>query len=253
MAICSPSSASRLQGFTGTTALVSPEVFVPLNAYGLVMNDFDGHVGPLAARDNPALIVVGRLKPGLTSQAADCNTGGDGVANGEGLSRREQGPGAAGATAGAPGRLHQPAIRQHAQSAGDHAAFARRRGAADRLLEPGEYDDGQRDGAAQGNRDPVGHWRQPPADCPAIGHGRIAAGDSGRRGGPGDCFLEHTVAHSIDGAAGADRDCLRPRAGRSRAGIHAVVLHSEHGGFRAFPGLEALEAGRVAGPQEKYW
>ena len=59
------------KGFTGTTALVSPEVFVPLNAYGLVMNDFDGHVRPLAARDNHALIVVGRLKPGLTPQAAD--------------------------------------------------------------------------------------------------------------------------------------------------------------------------------------
>src|SRR5271166_4361483 len=28
------------QGFTGTTALVSPEVFVPLSAYNLVMNDF---------------------------------------------------------------------------------------------------------------------------------------------------------------------------------------------------------------------
>jgi predicted permease len=59
------------QGFTGTTALVSPEVFVPLNAYGLVMNDFDGHVRPLDARDNPALILVGRLQPGLTPQAAD--------------------------------------------------------------------------------------------------------------------------------------------------------------------------------------
>ena len=59
------------QGFTGTTALVSPEVLVPLNAYGLVMNDFEGHVRPLAARDNPALIVVGRLKPGLTPQATD--------------------------------------------------------------------------------------------------------------------------------------------------------------------------------------
>ena len=29
------------RGFTGTTALVSPEIFVPLNAYGMVMNDFE--------------------------------------------------------------------------------------------------------------------------------------------------------------------------------------------------------------------
>ena len=59
------------KGFTGTTALISPEIFVPLGAYGLVMNDFDGHVKPLAARDNNALMVMGRLRPGVTPQAAD--------------------------------------------------------------------------------------------------------------------------------------------------------------------------------------
>ena len=59
------------QGFTGTTALVSPEILVPLSAYGIVMNDFEGHVRPLAARDNDTLIVVGRLKPGVTLHAAD--------------------------------------------------------------------------------------------------------------------------------------------------------------------------------------
>jgi len=59
------------KGFTGTTALISPEIFVPLRAYGMVMNDFDGHVKPLASRDNNALMVMGRLKPGVTTQAAD--------------------------------------------------------------------------------------------------------------------------------------------------------------------------------------
>ena len=59
------------QGFTGTTALLSPEIFVPLSAYRIVMNDFEGHVRPLAARDNDTLIVVGRLKPGVTLHAAD--------------------------------------------------------------------------------------------------------------------------------------------------------------------------------------
>src|ERR1700733_11115843 len=43
------------KGFTGTMALLSPEVFVPLSAFGMVMNDFEGHVKPLAARDNNAL------------------------------------------------------------------------------------------------------------------------------------------------------------------------------------------------------
>jgi predicted permease len=59
------------RGFTGTTALVSPEMFVPLGAYALVMNDFDGKVKPLEARDNHALIVLGRLKPGVGLTAAD--------------------------------------------------------------------------------------------------------------------------------------------------------------------------------------
>ena len=59
------------KGFTGTTALVSPEVFVPLGAYALVMNDFDGKVKPLEARDNHTLIVLGRLKPGVGLTAAD--------------------------------------------------------------------------------------------------------------------------------------------------------------------------------------
>ena len=59
------------KGFTGTTALISPELFVPLGAFGLVMNDFEGAVKPLAARDNNTLIAVGRLKPGMTQQSAD--------------------------------------------------------------------------------------------------------------------------------------------------------------------------------------
>ncbi|HTB18685.1 MAG TPA: ABC transporter permease, partial [Bryobacteraceae bacterium] len=58
-------------GFTGSMALLSPEIFVPLSAYGLVMNDFEGHLRPLAARDNNTLILLGRLKPGVTPQAAD--------------------------------------------------------------------------------------------------------------------------------------------------------------------------------------
>jgi predicted permease len=58
-------------GFTGTMVLVSPEIFVPLGANSIVMNDFDGVVRPLAARDNHVLILVGRLKPGVTQKAAE--------------------------------------------------------------------------------------------------------------------------------------------------------------------------------------
>ena len=59
------------KGFTGTTALVTPEIYTPLSAYGLVMNDFDGHVKPLAARDNHTLILLARLKKGVSLEAAD--------------------------------------------------------------------------------------------------------------------------------------------------------------------------------------
>ena len=59
------------QGFTGSAALVSPELYVPLGVYEWVVNDFDRGARPLAARDNHALILVGRLRPGLTQQAAE--------------------------------------------------------------------------------------------------------------------------------------------------------------------------------------
>jgi predicted permease len=62
-------------GFTGTTVLVSPEVFVPLGANSIVMNDFGGVVRPLAARDNNVLILVGRFNPGVTPQSAGASLG----------------------------------------------------------------------------------------------------------------------------------------------------------------------------------
>ncbi len=57
------------KGFTGTTVLASPELYVPLGAYDFVMNDFESHGKPLDARNNNALFLVARLKPGLTLQA----------------------------------------------------------------------------------------------------------------------------------------------------------------------------------------
>lgn len=58
------------EGFTGTTALFSPELYVPLGMFETVTNDFEGHGRKLASRDNHALILVGRLKPGVTAQMA---------------------------------------------------------------------------------------------------------------------------------------------------------------------------------------
>jgi predicted permease len=59
------------KGFSGTTAMVTAEVYLPLGVYESVVNDFEGRVRPLVARDNHVLIVVGRLKNNVTQQAAD--------------------------------------------------------------------------------------------------------------------------------------------------------------------------------------
>jgi len=59
------------QGFTGTTALISSELYLPLGAYQSVINDFEGHGKSLAARDHHSLILVGRLRQGMAAQQAD--------------------------------------------------------------------------------------------------------------------------------------------------------------------------------------
>ncbi len=59
------------EGFTGTTAMISSELYLPLGVYELAMNDFEGHGRPLAARDNHSLILVGRMKPGVSQKSAD--------------------------------------------------------------------------------------------------------------------------------------------------------------------------------------
>jgi predicted permease len=59
------------EGFTGTTALFGPDLYVPFGLYEVAVNDFVGQGRQLGARDNNALIVVGRLKPGISKAGAD--------------------------------------------------------------------------------------------------------------------------------------------------------------------------------------
>jgi hypothetical protein len=59
------------KGFTGTIAMLSPELYLPLGMHEAVENDFEGRGRPLALRDNNALIVVGRMKDGTSLQAAN--------------------------------------------------------------------------------------------------------------------------------------------------------------------------------------
>ena len=59
------------EGFTGTTALISPELYMPMGMYDAVINDFERRGRVFSARDDHTLILVGRLHPGLSQQAAD--------------------------------------------------------------------------------------------------------------------------------------------------------------------------------------
>ena len=59
------------EGFTGTTALFTPEFFMPLSLHDAMTNDFEGQGRRLAARNSYALILVGRLRPGVDAKSAD--------------------------------------------------------------------------------------------------------------------------------------------------------------------------------------
>jgi predicted permease len=60
------------EGFTGTTALFSPEVWLPLGVYHLVPNlRRPGDLPRLEDRQQRNLVLVGRLKRGLTAAQAD--------------------------------------------------------------------------------------------------------------------------------------------------------------------------------------
>src|SRR5207302_35492 len=60
------------EGFAGTTALFGPEVWLPLGMFDAVVTDVFKNKGTsLSDRSNHPLFVAGRLKPGLTADAAD--------------------------------------------------------------------------------------------------------------------------------------------------------------------------------------
>lgn len=60
------------EGFTGTTALVTPELWLPMGVYEAMVNDFssDNLIGTLRDRRHHSLIVYGRLRDGLSADAA---------------------------------------------------------------------------------------------------------------------------------------------------------------------------------------
>jgi predicted permease len=61
------------RGFTGSSAAMAPEVYVPLGSYELIVNDLfreGSEHTRLDDRENHALVLIGRLQPGLTEDAA---------------------------------------------------------------------------------------------------------------------------------------------------------------------------------------
>ncbi len=58
--------------FTGTMVIFSPDFWLPMGVYEVVMNDgLSGGNRSISMRDNHSLFLVGRLKPGVTIQRAD--------------------------------------------------------------------------------------------------------------------------------------------------------------------------------------
>ncbi len=58
--------------FTGTTAVIGTEYFVPVGVHDAIESDFDSNGRyPISDRRSRPLIMVGRLKPGLTRAQAD--------------------------------------------------------------------------------------------------------------------------------------------------------------------------------------
>jgi putative ABC transport system permease protein len=51
--------------------MISPELYLPLGVYEMAVNDFEGVGHALAARSNHDLILVGRLRPGVSQKSAD--------------------------------------------------------------------------------------------------------------------------------------------------------------------------------------
>jgi predicted permease len=59
------------RGFTGTMSVFAPEIWLPLGVYEEVMRGpLDGREQTLASRTSNELLVIGRLKPGVTANAA---------------------------------------------------------------------------------------------------------------------------------------------------------------------------------------
>jgi predicted permease len=59
------------RGFTGTMQIISPEVWLPISNYERIANDFEQeNKTPFGERAGQQLLIIGRLKPGMTAASA---------------------------------------------------------------------------------------------------------------------------------------------------------------------------------------
>ncbi len=132
----------------------------PLGTYSFVTGAFGARGHSLSERDNPQLILIGRLKPGLTERAVNARLAGAGFADGEGIPGGEQGPNVCRSSAVEAERLAEPGngrveIGAAGLSVDDVHACG---GSADCFAQSCQHDAGPRIGAAEGDCDPARDW-----------------------------------------------------------------------------------------------
>ena len=178
--------------FTGTMALISPEMWLPLGMFDVVVNDiFKNNGGGLADRRNLSLVLAGRLKPGLTVASAAPRL--------DALSRQLE--------RAYPAENKEQLLTVNplprlgtSTSPSSDAGRGRRggvpdgalgRGPADRVPEHRQHAAGARRVAAQGDRDPARGRRRARADRPAAADRGAAARARRRRRRPAARVVGH--------------------------------------------------------------
>ena len=236
------------EGFTGTESVFSREAWLPLGVYDEIMSDRGGARNrSLTDRGSDRLMVIGRLKPGVTAEAAQPALKGL-AANLEAAFPVEQkdqtlmtAPLNRFATSTDSGRKRPgPDDRRLAGRNGG-------RGPARRLFESGEHAARARHRAAQRNRDPSGARREPRPHRPATSHRRLRprAARRGLRIAPRP--LVFRSARRLAQQDFADGCRLVERTQSDDPGRDAGLLRSGHNLFCARARAQAFARGRHRG------
>ncbi len=247
------------RGFTGTSLGLSPEVYVPLGAYELIVNDLfrEGSTGAARRSREP------RAHPGGPPAARVDRRGGDltarrpGPGPGGGVPGGQRGPGPDGPPDAPDGHQHQPRGRRRPGRNARPAPGHVRDRSVGRLPQPREHDAGPRERPAEGDRSAAGPGGRPGPDRPPAPGGRADALPRRRCRRP---------AHRPRGHPPAGRVALRsaelhggPGSGPRPPGPrrHPRLRGGQHLDVRALAGLApgpdghrpgAQAAGRRVGP-----